>query len=694
METARNLSLLKDYQAYLRVEKGLRPLTCEAYDGDLKTFAEFIEGRHGVLLTATQQDVAAFLEHLRGHGIDQRSAARKLSCLRGFYKWLLLDRRIHHDPTVNIESPKAWKVLPKSLAEPEVAEMLERARHERRASAGAGHGLARPGDSGAALRGRLARLRGHGALDRRPGARPGPRAGARQGRQGAHRAAGPHRASRRWKSICARDRPHLARISSASSQRARLAAARTRPQPGRHAALSLPARNAADAPMGLARGQDGQHSASPHRLRHSCATHMVEHGADLRSVQLLLGHADISTTQVYTHLALGRLKEVHRQHHPRATRQRPEPVELPVAVQAPRTRPASGFEDHANRPSDPASPMRRRHERLRLLPVAASVAGFAGGRLSARAGQRARRIGAHPARLSTANCDGFAAWIAEHYGKDQSPESIEHTHIRAYLGTLYDRGLSKASAARALAAIRSWFKWLARTGRLEQNAASLVATPKLPKHLPRVPSIEQMNRVVESVGEDAASWPTRDTAILELLYGCGIRNAELTGLNLEDIHWANEAILIRGKGQKQRYVPLGDAAAQALRSLSGRARGAAGRGRRYQGLRHARRSFSICNCAAWASRRSKPAAADHSPARPLQRARIVKRIAILRGLSADVHPHTLRHAFGTHLLEEGADLRAIQELLGHERLSTTQRYTQLTTAQLTVVYDRTHPRAK
>ena len=118
---------LKDYQAYLRVEKGLRPLTCEAYDGDLKTFAEFLEGRQGVLVTAMQQDVAAFLEHLRTHSIDSRSAARKLSCLRGFYKWLLLDRRIHHDPTVNIESPKAWKVLPKSLAEPEVAEMLERA---------------------------------------------------------------------------------------------------------------------------------------------------------------------------------------------------------------------------------------------------------------------------------------------------------------------------------------------------------------------------------------------------------------------------------------------------------------------------------------------------------------------------------------------------------------------------------------
>ena len=299
-----------------------------------------------------------------------------------------------------------------------------------------------------------------------------------------------------------------------------------------------------------------------------------------------------------------------------------------------------------------------------------------------------RGASSHTIRAYERELHGFITYIAEHYGSDQSVERIEHTHIRAYLGTLYDRGLSKASAARALASIRSWFRWLARTGRLGQNAASLVATPKLPKHLPRVPSIEQMNRVVDSVAEDAASWPTRDTAILELLYGCGIRNAELTGLNLEDIHWANEAILIRGKGQKQRYVPLGDAAAQAVRAYlaerAARLTAASGEGKgietpalflnlQLRGLR-------------------KPGGEARLTTRSI--GRIVKRIAILRGLSADVHPHTLRHAFGTHLLEEGADLRAIQELLGHERLSTTQRYTQLTTAQLTVVYDRTHPRAR
>jgi len=315
-------------------------------------------------------------------------------------------------------------------------------------------------------------------------------------------------------------------------------------------------------------------------------------------------------------------------------------------------------------------------------PVASPLDALVTGYLHMLANERG--ASPHTLRAYQRELHSFAAFIAERYGPEQNVGQIEHTHIRAYLGTLYERNLSKASAARALAAIRGWFKWLARGGHIEQNAAALVATPRLPKHLPRVPSIEQMNRVVDSVGEDAASWPTRDKAILEMLYGCGIRNAELTGLNLEDIHWANEAILVRGKGQKQRYVPLGDAAAEALRFYLAEREArltAAGTGKtpalfvnlQLRGL-------------------SKPGGQARLTTRSV--GRIVKRIAILRGLSADVHPHTLRHAFGTHLLEEGADLRSIQELLGHERLSTTQRYTQLTTAQLTQVYDRTHPRAR
>jgi integrase/recombinase XerC len=283
------------------------------------------------------------------------------------------------------------------------------------------------------------------------------------------------------------------------------------------------------------------------------------------------------------------------------------------------------------------------------------------------------------------------------------------------LGLLYGRGLTKASAARALAAVRSWFKWLAKEGKVAQNPALLVSTPKLPKHLPRVPSMEEVNRVLNSLdgatekraggmgivshpsqsarrmghpdgsGDsndgDASAWPERDRVIFELLYGCGIRNSELVGLNMGSVKWRDDAVLVRGKGRKERLVPLGDEAAVALRA--------------YLPLREAKLRAA-----------GKGALVHDGPLMMNLRmrgdcrlttrsvGRIVKAIALSRGLAADVHPHTLRHAFGTHMLEEGADLRAIQEMLGHERLSTTQRYTQLTVGQVQKVYDETHPRAK
>jgi len=346
VETARNSSLLKDYQAYLRVEKGLRPLTCEAYDSDLKTFAEFIESRHGVLLTAAEQDVSAFLEHLRGHGINQRSAARKLSCLRGFYKWLLLDRRTHHDPTVNIESPKAWKVLPKSLAEPEVAEMLERA----------GMAAEHPQARATALRDRAilellyaGGLRVSEVTDLSTGDLALDLGRVQVRGKGDKERIVPLGRSALFalEEYLRLGRPHLARISSANSRRKN--SGPTRPESMRHDNARLDSARPGATRLFLSlRGMPltrqwvwhvvkmADSSASPHRLRHSCATHMVEHGADLRSVQVLLGHADISTTQVYTHLALSRLKAVHRQHHPRATRQHAEPAELPVSNASPR----------------------------------------------------------------------------------------------------------------------------------------------------------------------------------------------------------------------------------------------------------------------------------------------------------------------------------------------------------------------
>ncbi len=308
-----------------------------------------------------------------------------------------------------------------------------------------------------------------------------------------------------------------------------------------------------------------------------------------------------------------------------------------------------------------------------------------------------RAASPHTIRAYDRELHNFADFTLEKLGRAAGPANIDHKHIRAYLGELYGRGLSKASVARALAALRSWFKWMARHGYVEQNAAALVSTPKLPKHLPRVPSIEQMNRTVDSLSGDSRSgaadpeaeharmestaWPERDRVIFELLYGCGIRNAELTGLNLADIHWANEVILVRGKGRKQRYVPLGDAAAEAIR--------------RYLPQREAKLAQERKSTPALlVNHRLRAHIAGEVRLTTRSVGRIVKSLALANGLSADTHPHTLRHAFGTHMLEEGADLRAIQELLGHERLSTTQRYTQLTTAQITQVYDRTHPRAK
>jgi integrase/recombinase XerC len=295
--------------------------------------------------------------------------------------------------------------------------------------------------------------------------------------------------------------------------------------------------------------------------------------------------------------------------------------------------------------------------------------------LSAMAHERGASV--HTLRAYDRELHNFATYMVAKLGAGFAVRKIEHKLIRAYLSELYGRGLSKASAARALAAIRSWFKWLARRGYVEQNPASLVATPKLPKHLPRVPTIEQMNRVVDAAQDETTGWPARDRVIFELLYGCGIRNAELVGLDLRDIHWANEAILVRGKGRKERHVPLGDAAALALRGyLPERVARLAAAGKSADAL--------LVNARLRGTGRLTTRSVG----------RIVKRIAMAHGLAAEVHPHTLRHAFGTHMLEEGADLRAIQELLGHERLSTTQRYTQLTVGQVAEVYDRTHPRAK
>ncbi len=333
-----------------------------------------------------------------------------------------------------------------------------------------------------------------------------------------------------------------------------------------------------------------------------------------------------------------------------------------------------------------------------------------------------RGASAHTLRAYRRELADFVAFLAKELGGDADIASVGHLHIRAYLGVLFEKGLTKTSVARALAAVRSWFKWLAKEGVVAANPAVLVSTPKLPKHLPRVPSVEEMNRVLDGLAEprDAAphlprekralagaprrglkataayadsaelrrreeraaeAWPARERVIFELLYGCGIRNGELVGLDVMSVIWGDDAIRIWGKGSKERLVPLGDVAAESIRAYLPERR---------ERLTAAKKAKLVddgpllCN----ATMRGACRLTTRSVGR------IVKAIAQARGLAADVHPHTLRHAFGTHMLEEGADLRAIQEMLGHERLSTTQRYTQLTVGQVQRVYDETHPRAR
>src|SRR6266849_9315540 len=287
---------------------------------------------------------------------------------------------------------------------------------------------------------------------------------------------------------------------------------------------------------------------------------------------------------------------------------------------------------------------------------------------------RERNASAHTIKAYTGDLDVFAAYIGSRGWK-----AIDHIAIRGFLSHLYDKGLSKTSVARALAAVRSLYRWLAQEGVVEQNPAKLVSTPRLPKKLPRVPTIEEMNSMLDGKMPEVASFPERDRLMFELLYGCGIRNSELVGINLDDISLSNEAILIRGKGKKERYVPFGGSALAALSVYLPW---------RQQLLATLKKTLPA---------KATPALlVNQRGGRLTTRSvgRIVKRIAVAKGLSPDVHPHTLRHAFGPHMLEEGADLRAIQELLGHERLATTQRYTQLSIKHVLQVYDQTHPRAK
>jgi integrase/recombinase XerD len=305
--------LVRGFLDYLKVEKGLAPLSVEAYQRDLEQFREFLGSRRRELLAGRRDDVRAFMNRLFSHGVMDRSVARKLSTLRHFYKYLLLDRRIKHDPTLEIDSPRQWKVLPKSLASSEIETMLKRA--GKRETGGGERTRRRPADAmfDAALAQRdeamlevlyagglrvseivglkvedlkldmgYALVRGKGDKERIV-----PLGKAAQEQLGRYLAEG---------------RATLLNLRSSPMLFVRRGGRRLTRQ-----RVWQMVKNAS---------ADGRH-ASPHMLRHSCATHMVEKGADLRTVQTILGHADISTSQIYTHVALDRLKKVYREFHPR-----------------------------------------------------------------------------------------------------------------------------------------------------------------------------------------------------------------------------------------------------------------------------------------------------------------------------------------------------------------------------------------
>lgn len=269
-------------------------------------------------------------------------------------------------------------------------------------------------------------------------------------------------------------------------------------------------------------------------------------------------------------------------------------------------------------------------------------------------------------------------------------DQVDHKIIREFVSSMYDKGLEKTSIARKLAALRTFFKFCMREGLTKHNPARLVSSPKLPKRVPRVLTAEEMNAFLDNLAtppsrraggraqtpkerENAKLILKRDRVILELLYGSGLRVSELTGLNIRNIDRHGQMLRVLGKGRKERIIPYGDKARVALEHYWPV---------REEILAGVDKVTEAVFLNRWGGRLTGNSVRV-----------LVKKYARLCNVNWDMHPHSLRHAFATHLLADGADLRAIQELLGHVSLSTTQRYTQASVEQLMAVYDKSHPHA-
>ncbi len=296
-----------------------------------------------------------------------------------------------------------------------------------------------------------------------------------------------------------------------------------------------------------------------------------------------------------------------------------------------------------------------------------------------------RNLSAHTVRAYEGDLTQYLSFLERHLGRPAeriAPREVDQYAIRAFMGELYDRGHARASSARRLAAIRSFGRYLRRELHIDKDPGALVATPKQERKVPARLGMREVDQLL--AGPDATTpLGRRDRAILELLYASGLRLSELVGLELEDINLSSRLVRVLGKGGKERIVPFNRGAAAALRAYLGD-REALVAGAPDQEASHRRRG-----------RPAEPLFVNYRGGRLSTRSvdRLVRRYVAGTSRRYGISPHALRHSFATHLLERGADLRSIQELLGHARLSTTQRYTHVTAAQLMSVYTKTHPRA-
>jgi integrase/recombinase XerC len=298
----------------------------------------------------------------------------------------------------------------------------------------------------------------------------------------------------------------------------------------------------------------------------------------------------------------------------------------------------------------------------------------------------------HTVRAYESDLTQFLHFLAGQLGRrrdDVTPDDIDRAQVRAFLGDLHTRGNSRSSAARKLAAIRAFGRFLRREGVVSGDPAALVGTPKREQRLPAHLGESEVTRLLE-MPDTAQPLGRRDRAILELFYASGLRLSELVGLEIDDLNLSGRVVRVLGKGRKERLVPFNHSAQAALRawlkdwetlSLAGgsgaRALGGSGKGAR-AGKRTGNPLFLN-----YQGRRLSTRSVD----------RLVRKYVAACSTRFGISPHALRHSFATHLLERGADLRAIQELLGHARLSTTQRYTHLNAAQLIETYRKAHPKA-